>query len=290
MTVLITGATGAVGRPLVDALISRGESVRALTREPDTAALPPGVEVVRGDLGRPGGVDAGVFADVDRAFVFPALPAEGVEAFVSDAAAAGVERFVVLSSLAAAQEFARDRGSASQVHHSAIEAAITGRSGAWTILRPGTFANNLLSWAWPIKAGAPIRAPFARSSQAPIHEADVADAAAAALTSDRWLGQAIPLSGPQSLTREQQVAAIGAGIGRDLHLEEITPGEFRDDVAAFLPADIIAMLLDYWRDTVDVPDTVRPGIRELTGRPGRTLEEWARDHRADFGVLEPAAG
>ena len=65
---------------------------------------------------------------------------------------------------------------------------------------------------------------------------------------------------------------------------EITPDEFRAEVARFVPADIIAMLLDYWSDTVDEPDRVRPGVRELTGQPGRTLEQWARDHRADFGA------
>ena len=61
-------------------------------------------------------------------------------------------------------------------------------------------------------------------------------------------------------------------------------GEFRADVARFVPEVIIAMLLDYWSDTLSEPDRVRPGVRELTGRPGRTLEQWARDHRADFGV------
>lgn len=159
---------------------------------------------------------------------------------------------------------------------------MTARTDAWTILRPGTFANNLLSWAWPIKAGMPVRAPFLHSAQAPIHEADIADAAAAVLLSDGHRGQMYPLTGPQSLTRIDQVAAIGAGIGRDVPVVEISPDEFRADVAQFISEDIITMLLNYWSDTVTQPDRVRPGVRDLTGRPGRTLEQWARDHRADF--------
>ena len=82
------------------------------------------------------------------------------------------------------------------------------------------------------------------------------------------------------------MAAIGAGIGRELELVEISPEEFRAEVSAFLPEPIIAMLLDHWRDTLTEPDPVWSGER-LTGRPGRTLQQWAADHRADFGVTPP---
>ncbi|MFT4220626.1 MAG: NAD(P)H-binding protein [Microbacterium sp.] len=280
MTILVTGATGSVGRPLVHALLDQGVEVRALTRDPSAAGLPAGVEVARADLADPGSLTPELFAGVDRAFVFPA---QNVEPFAAAAVAAGVERFVVLSSLAAAREFARDEGSASQLHHAAVESAITRRTSAWTILRPGTFANNLLSWAWPISMGAPIRVPYLDSAQAPIHEADVADAIAAALLDDGTIGQAIPITGPQSLTRREQVGAIAAGIGRELEVVEISPDEFRADVAQFVPEPIIAMLLDYWRDTVAEPDRVR-SVEALTGAPGRTLQSWARDHRSEFGA------
>ncbi|MEV0398365.1 NAD(P)H-binding protein [Polymorphospora rubra] len=280
MTILVTGATGAVGRNLTSALASVGEQVRAVSRKPQEADLPEGVEVVGADLTASSTLTADLFAGVDRMFVFPIE--HGVDDLVAAAVAGGVRRFVVLSSLAAAGEFPRDIGSASHTHHLAVERAVTSRADAWTILRPGTFANNLLSWAWPIKAGMPIRAPFIHSAQAPIHEADIADAAAAVLVRDGHHRQIYPLTGPQSLTRIDQVAAIGAGIGRDIPLVEISPDEFRADVAQFIPEDIIAMLLAYWSDTVAEPDRVRPGVRDLTGQPGRTLEQWVRDHRAAF--------
>ncbi|SNY47483.1 NAD(P)H-binding protein [Paractinoplanes atraurantiacus] len=278
MTILVTGATGAVGRNLTSALASAGEQVRAVSRQPREAGLPKGVEVVGADLTASSALTADLFDGVDRMFVFPID--HGVDDLVAAAVTGGVRRFVVLSSLAAAGEFARDIGSASHTHHLAVERAVTSRTGAWTILRPGTFANNLLSWAWAIKAGMPIRAPFIHSAQAPIHEADIADAAAAALLNDGHQGRIYPLTGPQSLTRIDQVAALGAGIGRDIPLVEISPDEFRADVAQFIPEGIIAMLLNYWSDTVTEPDRVRPGVHDLTGRPGRTLEQWARDHRA----------
>src|SRR3954453_22222140 len=279
MTILVTGATGAVGRHLISTLVERGACVRALTRKPDHATLPDGVDVVAGDLTDPSTIGPSVFEKVDRAFVFPT---HRVEAFVEAAIAAGIHRFTVLSSLAAAQEFPRDHGSASQLHHGAVEAAVTERTDAWTILRPGTFANNLLSWAWQIRSAAPIRAPFLASAQAPIHEYDVAEAAAESLLTDHYLGAVIAMTGPEALTRAQQVATIARALDREIPVIEITPDEFRAEAAQFIPEAVIKMLLDYWRDTLTTPDRPRP-VTPVTGRPGRTLAQWAADHRADFG-------
>ncbi|MFE3254885.1 SDR family oxidoreductase [Nocardia sp. NPDC059091] len=279
-TVLVTGATGGVGRHLVSTLLARGVAVRALTRKPEDANLPEGVEVVAGDLADASTLGAQVFEGVDRAFVFPA---RGVDTFMEAAVAAGVDRFTVLSSLAAAMEFPRDHGSASQLHHSAVEAAVTERTDGWTILRPGTFANNLLEWRWQISSGAPIRAPYLASAQAPIHEFDVAEAAAETLLSDEHIGQIIPITGPQALARTEQVATLSAALGREIPLIEITADEFRAETAQFIPEPIMKMLLDYWSDTLTTPDRVRPATA-VTGKPGRTLAEWAEDHRADFGA------
>jgi len=278
MTILVTGATGVVGRHLVTTLLERGASVRALTRKPNDAALPDGVEVVAGDLSDASTLGPQVFEDVDRAFVFPA---QGVEAFVEAGTAAGIRRLTVLSSLAAALEFPRDRGSASQLHHSAVEAAVTECTDAWTILRPGTFANNLLSWAWQIRSGAPIRAPFLASAQAPIHEYDVAEAATEALLTDDHLGEVIAMTGPEAITRAEQVATIGRALDRHIPVIEITPEEFRAETAQFIPEPVVKMLLDYWSDTLTAPDRPRP-VTPVIGRPGRTLAQWAADHRTDF--------
>ncbi|MEV1128641.1 NAD(P)H-binding protein [Agromyces sp. NPDC049794] len=278
MAILVTGATGAVGMHLITALLERGAEVRALTRNPETAGLPEGVDIVGGDLADPSSLGRDVFGGVDRAFVFPASP---IEPFIAAAVAAGIHRFTVLSSLAAALEHPRDRGSASQLHHSAVETAVTQRTDEWTILRPGTFANNLLSWAWPIRSGAPIRAPYLASAQAPIHEKDVAEAAAESLLTDAHLGAAIAMTGPEAVTRIEQVATIARALGRDIPLVEITPEEFRAEAADFIPETVVRMLLDYWRDTVSAPDRPRP-VTPVTGRPGRTLAEWAADHRGDF--------
>lgn len=286
MTILITGATGAVGRHVVDKLLRSGTTVRALTRDPAAAALPAGVQIVHGDMGDPATISAAIFDGVDAVFVFPA--GRGVDDFVEKAVASGVHRFVVLSSLAAAAEHPRDIGSASYTHHRAVEEAVTSRTDEWTILRPGTFANNLLSWAYPITGGFPIRAPYLGAAQAPIHEADVADVAVAALLAPSDHRGAIhPVTGPAALTRTAQIDAIGNAIGRTIQVVEITPDQFRAEMSALIPDTIIDMLLAYWSDTVATPDVVR-SIRHIVGHDGRSLDTWAHDHRADFSATVAA--
>lgn len=278
MTYLITGGTGAVGRHLVAELVDAGASVRVLTRSPEAAELPGDVELAEGDLAAP--LPESVFAGVERVFVFPADG--GVASFASQAAAAGVERFVVLSSLAAAREFERDQGSISSVHHLGVERDVLASGVPTTILRPGTFANNLLFWAHAIRYQGGVREPYPTSAQAPIHEADVAAVAARALLADDHEGQVYLLTGPQALTRIDQLNTIGDAIGRQLRFEEISPDEFAQTMAQYVPEGVITMLLDYWADTVATPDVVRPTVEEVTGRSARTLAEWARDHAADF--------
>jgi len=280
MTILVTGATGAVGRLVVTELLAKGADVRAVTRDPEKAALPAGVDVVRADLGDASTLTPDLFEGVEAAFVFPTD--RPVDEFVVAAVAGGVERFVVLSSLAVSAHFPRDIGSASQVHHLEVETAITSRTAGWTMLRPGTFANNLLSWAYPIKAAGRVTAPYIHSAQTPIHEADVAAVAAVVLTKQGHEGKIYELTGPESLTRIEQVAAISAAIDREIAIDEISPEQFREDVSRFIPEDVIKMLLDYWSDTIEVPDVPTTTVADLTGQPARTLAQWAVDHRADF--------
>ncbi|WP_308113631.1 SDR family oxidoreductase [Kineosporia corallincola] len=264
-------------------LTEQGHPVRALTRQPDQAALPESVEVVGGDLSDPGTLTSHLFAGVHQVFVFPVW--SGVGPLVTAAAEAGVSRFVVLSSLAVAAERAHDAGSASYRHHQAVEKtvreSVAERAGSWTFLRPGTFATNLLSWAFPIRSGLPVRAPYLDSAQAPIHELDIAEAAVHVLTTESHHNQAVALTGPQALTRRQQIQAIAAGIGRAVAAEEISAAQFRAEFGRYIPDDIVTMLLDYWADSVQRPDVPR-SVEAVTGRPGRPLEQWARDHQADF--------
>jgi uncharacterized protein YbjT (DUF2867 family) len=276
MSVLVTGATGSIGRRVVAGLLDAGEEVRALTRDPARAALDPRVDVVAGDL--TGEVPARLFQGVRSVFVFPAMG--GVAGFVTAAARAGVEGGVVLSSLAAAGEHERDRTSMSGVHHREIEAQVAGSGLPSTVLRPGTFDSNLLFWAPAIRYTAGVEGPYPTSRQAPVHEADVADVAVAALLDERHRGEVYALTGPEALSQVEQLDTIGRAIGRSLTYREVGVDAYRETMGQYMPQPAIDMLLAYWSDTVAEPDVVRSAER-ITGR-ARTLAEWAAENADSF--------
>ena len=280
MPYLITGATGPIGRSIVTQLRTIGQDVRIVTRDGHKA--PMGVEAVQGDFTK-GDLPTRAFEGVNRIFLFPALG--GVDAFLKQAKIAQVEQIVVLSSLAAAMEYERDKTSMSALHHLAIEKAVIASGIPSTFLRPGTFANNLLFWAHSIQTGDTVYGPYANSVQAPIHEADIAAVAVVALTQDGHQGKTYPLTGPQALTRIEQLNCIGTAIGKKLRFQEIPADVFQKEMEKYMPLPIIKMLLDYWSDTVTVPDVVLPTVEQLTSHKARTLAQWAKDHASDFSSL-----
>jgi uncharacterized protein YbjT (DUF2867 family) len=276
MTVLVSGATGNVGRRVVDRLLAAGAPVRALTRQPETAGLPAGVEVVGGGLTEPDAL-AKALAGVDRVFLFP-VP-EGVQTFVEQATAAGVRRVVLLSSKAV--EFADSNPIGDR--HRMIEQAVEAGGFEWTHLRPGPFATNTLAWAASIRAEGVVREPYADARQTPIHEDDIAAVAVTALQEDGHAGAAYLLSGPEAITAGEQVRAIGAAIGREIRFEEETPEQARARwIGNGLPEGVADTLLSYRARVAENPEAPVRTVEQVTGRPASTFAEWAVDHADDF--------
>lgn len=282
MTILVTGATGNIGRNIVDDLLSAGHKVRAMSRRPAAAGLPAGVDAVPGDLTVASSLPA-VLDGVESVYLFPVLTA--VERFAELAARAGVRRIVLLTGSWAAGETRRDRESWTFPRYREAEAVIEGSGLEWTILRPCPFATNLLWWAPAIRAEGVVRAPYGASACPLIHEADIAAVAARALSEDGHAGQRYLLTGPESLPQTEQAAAIGRAIGRDIRFEELTEQEWRASVSAFMRPGIISDMTRYWSQTADDPGSaqrVSPVVEQVTGRPGRTIAQWAADHARDF--------
>jgi uncharacterized protein YbjT (DUF2867 family) len=275
MTTLVTGGTGTIGRLVVRGLLARRIPVRIASRR-TTDDVPAGAEHVVSDLAGP--LTAGLFDGVRQMFLFPAHG--DLSPALERAAASGVEHVVVLSSLAAAGAKERDLDSVSGLHHRAVEQAVAASGLPATILRPGTFATNLLFWATSIRHSGGVDGPYPESAQAPVHEADIADVAVAALTDERCRGAVHPLTGPQTLTQAVQLATIAAALGRPLTYRTITPEQFTATMTQWMPPRIVAMMLRYWSETIHEPDTVHSS-QAITGRT-RTLAEWAADHIADF--------
>ncbi|WP_068925969.1 NAD(P)H-binding protein [Planobispora rosea] len=295
MTILVTGATGNIGRRVVDGLVGAGQRVRAMVRDPRTARprLPEGVELVAGDFTRPD-TWPDVLAGADRVYLFPYayyVPESAALGFVEEAAAAGVRRFVVHSAAAAGfapsddpSPLGRHLEEERQAHRGLeLMAEATGRE--WTHVRPGLLAVNALGWADRIRAERTVREPYGDSGYPLVHEADVAEIAVAALLTDDHLGAAYTITGPARVTQAEQVTAIGAAIGAPVRFEELTPWQARAQwLADGCPPQVADWLIELLAEAVDGPGMLPPTgtYEEITGRPPRTFARWARDHAADF--------
>jgi uncharacterized protein YbjT (DUF2867 family) len=275
--ILVTGATGNIGRHVVTGLHARGAAVRVFSRTPAAGALPDGVEAVSGDLTRAETLRPAL-SGVDAVFLlWPFFTVDGA-AEVVEAVAEHARRVVYVSSL----NVRDDRSPADNGVWGEVEDAIRRTGLEWTFLRVGGMATNTLEWFPAIRAGLPVRMPFARAGRSLIHERDIADVAVLALTEDGHAGRSYRLTGPEVLTQAEQAGVIGAVAGRPARVEELAKEEALADMAGWDPAYAEAALT-YWESLVDTPEPVTPTVREVTGTPARTFEQWARDHLASAG-------
>lgn len=283
--ILVTGATGNVGRQVVEQLVAAGEPVRALSRHPERASWPDGVEAVRGDLTEE--LPPGVFDGVRALYLFP--EPRRVDAVVAAAAAAGVEHVVVLSSLAAGLEPVGGL-EVLQRRHLVVEQAVEASPMTWTHLRPGMFMTNTLGWAEGIRTDGVVREPYPDATATPIHEADIAAVAVAALLDPgRHAGAAYALSGPEVLSQLDRVHVLAEVLGRPVRFEEQT----RDEARAALLANpwmnegladaLLDMLAGSRADRVPAGEGVLAGVSEVLGRPPLSFARWVEDHREAFG-------
>jgi uncharacterized protein YbjT (DUF2867 family) len=260
MTILVTGATGNVGRLVVDELLAQGATdVRALTVNPARAALPLEVDVVRGYLGRPATVIPAL-AGVDRMYLAPLL--QTVDEVTRLAADAGVRHIV-------------DLAGDENTDWRPIELAVEASGVAWTHLEAGEFMANALMWAPQIQAGDVVRDANPEAATAPIAVEDIAAVAARVLLADGHEGRVHTLTGPETLTRRERIHRIGRALGRHLMYQELD----RDTAIAELRpsmGEYAVWYVDGQASMVNNPQAVTTTVSDITGRPATTFEQWAR--------------
>src|ERR1700729_2451456 len=205
--VLVTGATGRVGRAVVGQLLDAGVPVRALTRRPAAAALPGNVDVVAGDLTVPESLDAAL-RGVGAVFLVWTVPPATAPAVV-ERLATYARRVVFLSSPHQTPHPFFQQPNPMAVLHADIERLIAAAGLESTIIRPGMFASNAVAW-WgtTIRAGV-VRWPYGAAETAPVDDRDVAAVAARTLYQDGHAGADYVLTGPESLSQAEQVSTIG---------------------------------------------------------------------------------
>lgn len=280
--ILVTGATGTVGRSLVHQLVAAQVPVRALTRRPAAAKLPDVVDVVAGDLSKPADI-AAALRGVDRVFLLstgPDIPTHDAN-LIREAARAGVAHVVKLSSGRTGDDTATDPIPS---WHRLGEQALRDSGIRWTILGPLGFMANALHWAGSIRNQDSVFAPYSHGRIAVIDEDDIASVAATVLTTDGHDGRTYRLSGPEALTPREMTGILGDLLGRPLRFVEVEPAVARQAILDHGQTEVMTDAIMALRATAleSFTSAVHPTVSEVTGRRPNSFREWATRHIVDF--------
>lgn len=278
MTILVTGATGTVGRQVVDQLLQRGADVRALVRDPAKADLPAGVDVVRGDLLDVDTLRSGLVG-VSTLFLLNAVVAdEYTQALIALnlARAAGVERIVYLSVIHSdvyvdvphfAGKFAVER----MIERMGLHA---------TILRPAYFIDNDVSILDVVRGHGIYPMPIGGKGLAMVDTRDIAEVAAIELIRRERSPVPLPLErinvvGPDTLTGADVAAIWSDALGRSVAYPGEDTAGFERNLRQFMPSwmafDMRLMSERFISDGM-LPDA--GDVERLTALLGRPLHSY----------------
>ncbi|MBY7823259.1 SDR family oxidoreductase [Vibrio fluvialis] len=273
--VLVLGASGHVGQPLVAELLAKGEQVKAASRSGQVFGAAEGVVF---DFADPTTFDA-AFDGVDRAYVM--LPGGYVEskALLEPVIQAAAERNVKVVFQSVLGVDADD-----SIPYRQVEIALENSGVPYVILRPNWFADNFHTyWKAGIDQGV-IGVPAGEGKSSFIDVRDIASSAAAALTTNRFDNQAFNLTGPEALSYAQAAQKISAALGKPVAYQAMEEGAFCDLLKSVgVPADYAEFLTSIFYPvregwTAGVSDAVVT----LSGKAPRSLDEYIADHLAEL--------
>jgi len=279
--ILVTTATGTVGREVVAALRAHGISIRIGMRD-RSKAQPLGfddLEVVEFDFRKTYTYEAAL-ADVRRLFVLmpPGQPGiyRDVQRFIDAAQQADVAYVVYMSGMGV------DRRPAEPMRH--IERHIMDSDLPYTFLRPNWFMQNYNSWLAPMITAGELRLPFNGGRISLVDTRDIAAVAAHLLTADNVPiknedNSAYVLTGPTALDHDTVAQMLSDAIGQTIryvstsveaNLEELRGQSLSDeeiDTMRWLYADV----------HVGYTATVTSSVEDLTGQKPRTFAAYVQE-------------
>lgn len=239
MTILVTGATGTVGRQVVEQLVKRGADIRALVRDPSKANFPPGVDVVRGDLLDVDSVRS-AFSGVSTLFLLNAVVAdEFTQALIAlnVAREAGIQRIVYLSVIHSdlypnVPHFAGKYGVERMIEQMGLNA---------TILRPAYFMDNDLTIKDVVTGYGVYPMPIGSKGLAMIDTRDIGEVAAIELLRRERSAMPLPLDrinlvGPDTLTGVDVAAIWTEVLGRKIAYPGDDTAAFEQNLRQFMPS------------------------------------------------------
>jgi uncharacterized protein YbjT (DUF2867 family) len=282
MKYLVTGATGNIGSKVVQRLLDRGERPRVFVRDAEKARARYGdrVDHFVGDF-RDAAAMTAALTGVDAFLLVSSVDdvAAGDDVAAKAASAAGVKHLVKISSMAVPQ---KNIGTGAM--HALGEAAVRASGVPFTFIRSSGFMENCLWWANSIKSAGVVRSAAGEGKAPAIHSDDIADVAVKALMTQQYVGETLPVTGPESLSYPEIIAKIGSFIGKPLRYETISDEEERrQPLARNRPAPLTEAVITVFRAMREgrlakVTDTVE----RVLGRKPLCFDRWVEQNAAAF--------
>lgn len=258
--IVVTGATGNVGRPLVQALTAAGEQVTAVSRQITES------NSVQADLTNPETLRPAL--DGAKAiFLLTAadfLANGNLENVLEVVRTAGVPRVVLLSS----------QGVGTGRHPKNLEDAVTESDLDWTILRPGNFASNAFQWAESIRTQRTMAAPYADVALPAVDPQDIAEVAATVLRDPNHAGAVYTLTGPAPISPRRQAEVIEAAVGEPIQFVELSRDDARSRMLTYMPPPVAEATLDVLGTPSAAEQEVNPDVEKVLHKPARTFADW----------------
>ncbi|MBK3569661.1 MULTISPECIES: NAD(P)H-binding protein [unclassified Streptomyces] len=265
--IVVTGATGNVGRTLVRILTEDRVPVTAVARN----ITGPGT--VTADLAEPETL-RGAFEGADALFLL--MAGERPYDVLDTAKAAGVRKVVLVSSQGVGtrpEAYAQPRQFEAAVRESGLD---------WTILRPGGLDSNAFAWAESIRERRTAAAPFGDVGLPFVDPDDVAAVAATVLREEGHEGATYTLTGPAQTTPRARATAIAAALGEPVTFTEQTRAEAYDLMASFMPLPVVEGTLAILGEPTEEEQRVSPDVERVLGRAPGTFSAWAERNAAAF--------
>jgi uncharacterized protein YbjT (DUF2867 family) len=285
--ILVTGATGTVGREVIKQLSAAGQSVRALIHSPEKAAAMQGRNVasVVGDFTKPATLRAAL-SGVDKLFlVSPADKREPIPfleaAIVDEARKAGVNHIVRLSVIGCNIDSPITLGR----WHREAERSVEASGIPWTFLRPNFFtASFAVYMGTTIRAESVFYAPAEGGRISMIDPRDIAACVLAAFANSKHRLQAYDLTGPEALSLAQAAEKLSTAVGKNIKFVDLPEDAYR---SALLGAGLIPQFVDAYIQFWDIVKAgfaagISPAVEQIVGKKPRSLDDWARDNAASL--------
>jgi uncharacterized protein YbjT (DUF2867 family) len=280
---LVTGATGTVGRQLVPRLVQAQALVRVtshVSRPPQHGVQAVGVDFLDADTLRP------ALEDVERLFLLTPIVPDMVEiatTVVQLAREEGVKRIVYLSTL-----MPRQVDSLLIQWHQTVEQAVKSSGIGWTIIRPNSYMQNFItSYGVGIPTDDAFYLPLGDGRVSLIDARDVAAVAASAMLEPGHLGTTYDLTGETALSCREVAETLSEVLGRSIEYVDISESEAATALReAGYSHQIITAFLQLWRGQKEgLFSAVSPAVQQVTGIYPRSFADFAHDYAEAFRTV-----